>query len=247
MRVYSGTDIGRRRSENQDYIYGSDTSVGNLPNLFVVADGMGGHRAGSYASSHAVDILVNTVKNNADYNPVRIMRYGIEEANREILRKAEESEERKGMGTTMVVATIVGELMYVANVGDSRLYLIDNEIRQITKDHSLVQEMVRVGELSQEEARNHPEKNIITRALGAEFSVDIDFFDIDVDEGSTILLCSDGLTNMVEDREIREIVKHDSDLNERGQSLLDAANNHGGMDNISVVLVEPFAEEVKKC
>lgn len=104
------------------------------------------------------------------------------------------------MGTTMVVATIVGQYAYVANVGDSRLYVVDKQLRQITRDHSLVQEMVRMGEITAEEARNHPDKNIITRALGAEKTVDVDFFDMRLEPGSTILMCSDGLSNMVEDK-----------------------------------------------
>ena len=152
MRVYSGTDIGQRRQVNQDYVYASTDTVGNLPNLFVVADGMGGHNAGDFASSCAVHVLVDTVREDANYNPVKVMRHGIESANLQILEEAAKSADRKGMGTTIVAATIVGNSAYVANVGDSRLYLIHQGIRQITKDHSLVQEMVRMGELREEEA-----------------------------------------------------------------------------------------------
>ena len=247
MRVYSGTDIGRSRSVNQDYVYVSETPVGNLPNLFIVADGMGGHNAGDFASAFAVQVMVDSVKEDADFNPIKVIRHGIEVANYELIEQAKKSEERKGMGTTMVVATVVGNYVYVANVGDSRLYVIGNRITQITKDHSLVQEMVRMGELTEEAARNHPDKNIITRALGAEEIVNIDFFDFRLDKDSNILMCSDGLSNMVSNEEIQNIIQNKSEIQEKGETLLGLANEHGGKDNIAVVLIEPFTEEVKTC
>ena len=152
------------------------------------------------------------------------------------------------MGTTIVAATIVGHYAYVANVGDSRLYVIGEQIQQITKDHSLVQEMVRMGELDAEQARKHPKKNIITRALGAERTVDIDFFDLKLEPGDVVLMCSDGLSNMVEDRQLQEIITDtDTDLDEKGRILIREANRNGGKDNIAIVLIEPFANEVKAC
>ena len=129
---------------------------------------MGGHNAGDFASSHAVQILVDEIRKDADFNPVKVIRHAIETANAEILTRAQEEEDLRGMGTTIVVATIVGHYAYVANVGDSRLYLIQGQIHQVTKDHSLVQEMVRMGEIKPEEARNHPTKYTLQRALGAE-------------------------------------------------------------------------------
>ena len=242
MRVYAGKDIGQRRQVNQDYVYASVESVGNLPNLFVVADGMGGHNAGDYASSCAVQELVDTIKKNADYNPVKIIRYGMESAN----LKAGKSEERKGMGTTMVVATIIGNYVYVANVGDSRLYVIHQGIHQITKDHSLVQEMVRMGELREEEARDHPDKNIITRALGVARSLDVDFFDLEIGPDTMILMCSDGLSNMVTNEEIADLLERPGNVKEKGKALIRLANANGGKDNIAVVLIEPFTKEVEK-
>jgi protein phosphatase len=247
MRVYSGTDIGKQRSVNQDYVYASETPVGNLPNLFIVADGMGGHNAGDFASSYAVHVLVESVKENQDFNPVKILRYGIETANQELIQQAKKSEEKRGMGTTMVAATVVGDYAYVANVGDSRLYVVSQQIRQITRDHSLVQEMVRIGELTPEEARNHPDKNIITRAVGVSSTVNVDFFDFKLDKGSCILMCSDGLSNMVTENEMRDIILEDQDLSHRGEDLIHLANKNGGKDNIAVVLIEPFTEEVRKC
>ena len=206
MRIYSATDVGQKRKMNQDYVFASADPVGNLPNLFVVADGMGGHNAGDYASSHAVGTVVDEIRQDADFNPIKVIRHAIESANTEIITQAQNDENLRGMGTTMVVATIVGHYAYVANVGDSRLYLVNQQILQVTKDHSLVQEMVRMGEINAEQARNHPDKNIITRALGAERTVDIDFFDLKLEPGNVILMCSDGLSNMVEDSQIREII-----------------------------------------
>ena len=248
MRIYSATDVGQKRKMNQDYVFASEGPVGNLPNLFTVADGMGGHNAGDYASSHAVRILVDEIREDADYNPVKVIRHAIEAANTEIRNRAQEDANLRGMGTTMVVATIVDQYAYIANVGDSRLYVISDEIRQITKDHSLVQEMVRMGEISEEEARNHPDKNIITRALGAEKTVDVDFFDLKLEKDCTILMCSDGLSNMVEDSKIQEIISDpEADIDQKGSALLREANQNGGKDNIAIVLVEPFTNEVKTC
>ena len=248
MRVYSATDVGQKRKMNQDYVFVSENPVGNLPNLFVVADGMGGHNAGDYASSHAVHTLVEEIQKDADFNPIKVIRHAIETANTEILTQAQQRDELRGMGTTMVVATIVGHYAYVANVGDSRLYVIQGQIHQITKDHSLVQEMVRIGEIKPEEARNHPDKNIITRALGAERTVDIDFFDLKMEPDSVILMCSDGLSNMVEDSKLEEIIlDHTKELSQKGEQLLREANQNGGKDNIAVILVEPFTNEVEKC
>ena len=248
MKVYSATDVGQKRKMNQDYVFTSEDAVGNLPNLFVGADGMGGHNAGDFASSHAVEILVDEIRKDADYNPVKVIRHAIETANTEIIEQAQKDEGLRGMGTTMVVSTIVGQYAYVANVGDSRLYVVQGQIQQITKDHSLVQEMVRLGEISPEEARNHRDKNIITRALGAEKTVDIDFFDLKLEAGDTILMCSDGLSNMVDDRKMEEIIlDSEMELTEKGKTLIREANLNGGKDNIAIILVEPFTNEVEKC
>ena len=248
MKVYSATDVGQKRKMNQDYVFTSEDAVGNLPNLFVVADGMGGHNAGDFASSHAVEILVDEIRKDADYNPVKVIRHAIETANTDIIEQAQTDEGLRGMGTTMVVSTIVGQYAYVANVGDSRLYVVQGQIQQITKDHSLVQEMVRLGEISPEEARNHRDKNIITRALGAEKTVDIDFFDLKLEAGDTILMCSDGLSNMVDDRKMEEIIlDSEMELTEKGKTLIREANLNGGKDNIAIILVEPFTNEVEKC
>ncbi|WP_095173984.1 MULTISPECIES: Stp1/IreP family PP2C-type Ser/Thr phosphatase [Blautia] len=248
MKSYSITDVGQKRTVNQDFVFTSETPVGNLPNLFVVADGMGGHKAGDFASSYAVEILLSTIREDENSNPVKIIRAAIENANTQLLREASDNEAMSGMGTTMVLVTIVGHYAYVANVGDSRLYLIDEDkISQITKDHSLVEEMVRMGEISRDDARNHPDKNIITRALGAGRDVDVDFFDIRLTPGDILLLCSDGLSNMVPDEDIRQVILTSETLEETGCRLVSMANDNGGRDNIAVVLVEPETKEVEVC
>ena len=247
MKLFSATDVGQIREDNQDQIYMSDQSVGNLPNIFIVADGMGGHKAGGFASNYAIQILLESIKRDNNFNPIRIISQAMENANRQILKKANTDSAMKGMGTTMVVATVVGHYAYVANVGDSRLYLIDDGVRQITKDHSLVEEMIRLGEIEREEGSKHPDKNIITRALGAKADVAIDFFDVKLEKDAKIILCSDGLSNMVSDEEMGEIVGEAKLDDNPAQLLVDRANQNGGKDNIAVIVIEPRVEEVSEC
>ena len=226
---------------NQDYVFMSKEPVGNLPNLFIVADGMGGHNAGDYASKVTVETMLAEMQSSFEKNPTLIFRRAIEEANEVIRRRADEDKKLDGMGTTVVVASCMGRFLQVANVGDSRLYVVNREIRQITRDHSLVEEMIRMGGLDRADARNHPDKNIITRAVGAEDHVEPDFFTVELREGDTVLMCSDGLTNMLEDEEIRMIISGARDLVEKAERLVEAANANGGRDNISVILIEPCA------
>ena len=200
MRSYSATDVGQKRKINQDSIFASDQPVGNLQNLYIVADGMGGHNAGDFASKYAISAVREFIASSPETNPVKLIEEAIQLANRGILQEATDHEEMRGMGTTIVVTTISGRYAYTANVGDSRAYLYDGSLRQITKDHSLVEEMVRLGELTEEAARLHPDKHIITRALGAASEVDVDFFDYEIPPDGILLMCSDGLSNMVEDR-----------------------------------------------
>ena len=241
MKTFSISDIGKNREMNQDYVYTSENAVGNLPNLFIVADGMGGHKAGEFASKFTVETIVESVRTNEQKEPVRIIEEAIQTANRELIQKARQDETMAGMGTTVVVVTVIGDKAFVANVGDSRMYVIGKEkISQITRDHSLVEEMVRMGELAKDAAKDHPDKNIITRAVGAAQDVDVDFFEVELYPQDYILMCSDGLTNMVEDEDIRRIVQSQRDVAERVEKLVETANDHGGQDNITVVVIEPF-------
>lgn len=151
------------------------------------------------------------------------------------------------MGTTVVAATVIGNELYVANVGDSRLYVIGDNIQQITRDHSYVQEMVRRGELDEKDARVHPDRNIITRAVGGGNPLEIDFFEVELKESDRVLMCSDGLTDMIEDEEIFSILKEKESTEEGIECLIETANENGGNDNITVVVIEPFSDEVKTC
>jgi len=248
MKTFSITDVGLSREVNQDYMFTSENPVGNLPNLFIVADGMGGHNAGDYASRYTVEQIVETIKKLEEKDPGEIIKLAVANANRLLLERANEDLKRKGMGTTVVVLSILEEKLLIANVGDSRLYIVNRrEIRQITKDHSYVQEMVRIGEMDELTARDHPDKNIITRAIGVASEVLVDFFEETILPGDVILMCSDGLTNMVLDDDIRNMINGQRDVVEKAEKLVEAANSNGGKDNITVVIIEPFSDEVKKC
>ncbi len=241
LEAYSVTDIGRKRQLNQDYVFSSAKPMGNMPNLFIVADGMGGHNAGDYASKCTVETVVGEIRNSFEKNPTIIVKKAIETANSKIRELAAADENLFGMGTTLVVATVIGKYLQVANVGDSRLYLVGKKgIRQVTRDHSLVEEMIRLGGLSREDARKHPDKNIITRAIGAKDEVEPEFFTEELEPGDIILMCSDGLSNMLEDKEIEKIVQNEelAEMKEKAEALINAANNNGGKDNIAVVLVK---------
>ncbi len=238
MKAYSATDVGKVRKVNQDTVFCSASPVGNLPNLFIVADGMGGHKAGDLASRLTVETIVDMVESLEEKDPITLMGKAIHRANEVILGKAKEAEEFNGMGTTVVVACIKDNMLYVANVGDSRLYVINKEITQITRDHSLVEELVSMGQLERKDARNNKNKNIITRAVGGMKVVMADYFEIRLQEKDMILMCTDGLTNMVEDEEIMGLVKQKASIETRVENLIKSANNHGGRDNIGVILVE---------
>ncbi len=239
MTVFSLSDVGQKRTINQDFIYTSITSIGLLPNLFLVADGMGGHKAGDFASRKTVEIMVEEIEGNSKESPVVVLREAIEKANDAIYRLASQDEDMEGMGTTLVAASLIGDRLQVANVGDSRLYVIGEEITQITVDHSLVEEMVRVGTIDKEMAKSHPRKNIITRAVGVMPTIQPDFFTVTIKKGEQVLLCTDGLTNMLEDEEISKIVKSRGTVEEKVKTLVAEANRRGGKDNISVVLLDP--------
>lgn len=241
MKLFSITDVGKRREINEDYIYTSKEPVGNLPNLFMVADGMGGHNAGDYASKHAVEKVVEVIEGyTQETDPENILQKAIDDANTYINKMARSDNSLKGMGTTLVAVTVDENYVTVANVGDSRMYIINDFITQITKDHSFVEEMVDMGEIDREAARTHPDKNIITRAIGVKEYVLVDFFDVTITEKEKFLLCTDGLTNMLKDSEIHRIISESADIEEAGKRLIEAANANGGRDNIAVVLVEPF-------
>ena len=247
MKTFSITDTGVLRTMNQDYCFSSDTPVGNLPNLYIVCDGMGGHKAGEYASRYTAQRIVAHASRSRSENPIRILRDAVQKANEILVIESREDVEKQGMGTTVVAATIIDHRMYVANVGDSRLYVIGETIKQITKDHSYVEEMVRMGKVNREEARTHEKKNVITRAVGAMEKVEADFFEVELKDKDTVLLCTDGLSNMVTDERISQIVSSNVHTEEIARKLVEEANKNGGHDNITTVVLKPYYDEVKKC
>ena len=238
MKAFAATDVGKVREVNQDCVFSSTGPVGCLPNLFIVADGMGGHKAGDIASRLTVDSVVDKLSkvNSKDY--ISVITDTIIKVNKEVIDKAAESQDYEGMGTTLVVATVFENILKVANVGDSRLYVIGEDIIQITRDHSLVEEMVTNGQLARADARVDKRKNIITRAIGGESKVEAEMFSVELKPKDKILMCSDGLSNMVDDTEILEIINREPDIEKAARMLIDAANENGGKDNISVVIVE---------
>ena len=245
MRSSALTDVGLKRNMNQDFVYASDQKVGCLDNLYIVADGMGGHNAGDMASRCAVETIVDYIENAGAAPPVKLLSEAVEAANEAVYARSTTDKKLEGMGTTVVAATVQKGCLYIANVGDSRLYILDEEeIVQITRDHSLVEEMVRAGQLAREKARNHPEKNVITSAVGMKTKPRIDCFDAALYPGDIFLMCSDGLTNMLEDEQILRIVQAKESLPEAAQKLIDEANHNGGSDNISVILATPDEREV---
>ncbi len=244
MKLYAMTDVGRKREVNQDYVYVTDQPVGPFPNFLAVADGMGGHKAGDFASKYTVNTVLEELKKTPLDKPEEILRNIVSIANHKLIEVAATDVKLEGMGTTLVAGTIVGNTLYFANVGDSRLYLINEKIRQISKDHSLVEEMVRLGGIKAEEAKNHPDKNIITRAIGVKEDVEADIYEYRLKKGDVILMCTDGLSNMVEDEDMFDIVKGARDVVEAVEMLIEKANSNGGRDNIGVVLAEPLSDEV---
>lgn len=241
MKFFAITDIGKKRELNEDYIYTSGQPVGLLPNLFIVADGMGGHNAGDYASMHTVDKVVEVLQDSTlEQEQEQLIQNAIEKANEYIYRRSMEDSSLSGMGTTLVVVTCNKDMALIANIGDSRAYLINHDMTQITRDHSLVEEMIHLGGIDREAARNHPDKNIITRAVGVKESVCADFYTVRLQSSDKLLLCTDGLTNMLKDEEIHRIIQENEDVEQAARKLIATANENGGRDNIAVVLVEPF-------
>jgi protein phosphatase len=228
-RATAVTDTGRRRRRNEDdYVC--------EPPLFAIADGMGGAQAGEIASHLAASSLRNASRNEPvdDRRVVQL----IQDANRSVYERQRADESTSGMGTTMTVALVDGEIAHIGHVGDSRAYLVrDHKLEQLTEDHSLVGELIRSGRLSPEEAEAHPHRSVITRVLGTDPEVDVDAFSIETKPGDLFMLCSDGLTSMVDDVRILELIEtHRGDVDATGRALVDEANKSGGEDNITVVL-----------
>jgi protein phosphatase len=225
----SATDTGLVRGNNEDSIL-----VDAAHELFAVADGMGGHRGGEVASRTAIEALRAGVASGRSVNEA------ITRANDAVLERAAGDEDLTGMGTTLTAMVVAGSRqLLIGHVGDSRAYLVhDGELRRVTDDHSLVEELVREGRLTPEQAESHPQRHVVTRALGVDFQVDVDLYTIEVSAGDRVIICSDGLTTMVRERDVERLARSEPDPQRAAELLVDAANRAGGEDNTSVVVVD---------
>ena len=241
INVFSKTDIGRVRKVNQDAVK-TEVISDNLA-WSVVCDGMGGQAGGDIASNIAVIMISKFLSDNLSElktsDEIKSVIYeAVSSANQAIYLKSEKDKNLKNMGTTVIVCVVSMNKLYVAHMGDSRAYLIsDDEITQITTDHSMVQEMLDNGKLTIEEARNHPQKNIITRALGVNTEIKLEYNTLDIKKGNIILSCTDGLTNTVEEQDIYNICKKCNNKEEAVGKLISKGNKNGGNDNITVSLI----------
>jgi len=239
MQISSKTDKGKVRLSNQDSFY--TVSLSDSCVFAIVCDGMGGANAGNVASETATKIISDYVKRSIDKNMdsrslALMLQSSIVTANAEIYEMAQKSSALSGMGTTVVSAVVKDNVAVICSAGDSRAYLINDEISQITRDHSVVQSLVETGKLTEKEAKVHPNKNVITKALGVEENILCDYYEVKVKEGDNILLCSDGLTNFVDNSQILEQFKNEngSDI---AENLVNIANGNGGGDNITAVVI----------
>lgn len=243
MKAYTITDVGKVRSENQDsvrFTKNADSGCG----ILVLCDGMGGARAGSVASDVAISSftqkLEELMSDGKSKTPLaELVVQAAEFANKTVYERAESNESYSGMGTTLVAAVVKGRSCVIANIGDSRAYLVaDGSITQITQDHSFVEDMVKRGSITREQARNHPRRNVITRALGVEPTVECDIFTPVFKKNHLLLLCSDGLSNTLTDEEILEISGKHKKLPDMAAELLELALSRGAPDNVTVGLLE---------
>ncbi len=237
MKIYSKIDKGIVRNSNQDAYFAGEIS--QEVTFAVVCDGMGGAKAGNVASTAAVksisEYIANSYRSNMSLDDItKMLRNAIISANIEIYDMAAQNEQLQGMGTTVVAAVVRNGNAVVANVGDSRVYLVDDNITQLTTDHSIVQTLIESGKITAEDAKVHPRKNVITRALGAESDVAVDIAEYNLSENNTLLLCTDGLTNFVSEEDILKTFK-ENDISVVSEKLVELANEGGGGDNITAV------------
>jgi len=239
------TDKGQTRSQNQDAIFVCCDTLGPLPNLFILADGMGGHNAGEIASARAVDYIADYIRNfkAAEFvqpdNFLDLLVSAVQEANSKIYKMSEDNPEMQGMGTTIIVCTVYDKKIIMVHVGDSRAYVVaPTHITQITEDHTYVEEMIQAGELTSEEANIHPNRHVITRALGISGPLEADGIVRPLSDTTTVVLCSDGLSDMLDDDAIKGIVEDEGFVEHRTKHLIEEANLRGGHDNISAILID---------
>jgi serine/threonine protein phosphatase PrpC len=230
MRVGMATHVGHVREKNED-------SMGRCGNLFVVADGMGGHNAGEIASALAVERILQVGNDGGLFSDK--LREKLTEANSALLELARENEDCNGMGTTVAVLYIERENAHIAHIGDSRIYLWrEEQLTQLTRDHSLVEELVQNGGITSEQAKTHPQRHILTRALGSDDLLEIEVTQLPINSGDRYLLCTDGLSGPLSDDEIAQVLTAEKEPQTVAERLVELANDKGGPDNITVIVVE---------
>ncbi|WP_305767697.1 Stp1/IreP family PP2C-type Ser/Thr phosphatase [Candidatus Epulonipiscium viviparus] len=246
MISFGKVDIGLKRQTNQDNIFICDTNIGALPNLYIVADGMGGLGNGELASKIAIEVFVEYITElkeltlNTQDDIINLLNRSIYHTNYVVYNKSKELNATQGMGTTFIAITVFEKHMYIAYVGDSRAYAInDRDIIQLTIDHSLVQELYEKGMITLEETANHPMSHMITRAIGINESIKLDVCIYELEYLDYILMCSDGVTNMLPDNDIFQIINHNRDhtLETISQEIISLANSNGGHDNIALIIL----------
>lgn len=234
MRAEVVTNTGLVRKNNEDSAF-----CGLERQIFIVADGMGGHVAGEVASKLAVDMVEQVVGSSGDGEPALVLSQAFDQANQKICQAASEDPDYAGMGTTLTVLWALEDRLFVAHVGDSRAYLVrDGVITPLTRDHSLVGELLREGGLTEEEAMVHPQRNILTRALGCDVQVKVDISDLQMEKGDKFFLCTDGLSNLVSSEEMADVINDNKNLKKALEILLNLSLERGGFDNITAILVE---------
>ncbi len=240
MKYFGKTDTGRRRQINQDSFFASDKQVGDFPNLFLVADGVGHGSGGEYASSHTIEVILNYFERVRDtYTKGQLFHSAINIANLDLYNKSRSDSNYYDTGTTLVGGYVENDRLSIVNIGDSRCYKISDTIKQISYDHSYAEELVRAGQLERGTPDYDAKKNSIVRAVGAEPKIKIDYFDLTLKKDDYILFCSDGLTNMLTNQQIMDIVKEEGlDIEQKVNKLIEKANEAGGKDNITVILIQ---------
>ena len=238
MKFFAKTDLGKTRQVNQDYYIAENRKVGIFPNLFIVADGVGSNRDSAFASKHCSNFVLDQIslsKPGANLKDELAKAYRL--ANTDLVYRIMANPKYKGMGTTMVCATIVNDRAIVVNVGDSRCYHISNDIRQVTRDHSIAEELVNENAIERGSEKYKELKSQLSRAFGAGKKIEPDFFEVDLRMGDYLLLCTDGLSNMVDNEKIYEIINRDTTIESKVDELVDEANKNGGRDNIAIILI----------
>lgn len=240
MRSFAATDIGRVRKINEDMYYNDPERIG----LYIIADGMGGHQAGEVASSLAVETLSKFLKGPLNFEGLKsaemedLLRDAVVEANREIYSLADSQPGYSGMGTTVVLCVVREGRVHIAHIGDSRAYLVRGKaLKQLTTDHSLVQELLSKGRITEAEAVDHPRKNVLTRALGTEPTIEVDTMTLELQEADSILLCTDGVSNHVADQELLDVTVNNSPESACTE-IIRLANDRGGFDNMTILIFE---------